>query len=476
MQTIAHLIAGYTDGSYTPTQAVTDYLETIATRDGEINAFLATYAKEALAAAAAATKAYAAGDITDKPLLGIPLAIKNNILIKDHLATAASKMLANYTALYDATIIERLRAAGAIFIGSTNMDEFAMGGSTENSAFGPTRNPHDTDRVPGGSSGGSAAAVAAHMVPAAIGTDTGGSVRQPASYCGLVGFKPTYGAVSRYGLMAMGSSLDQAGPLTNSVADAKLLHDTMAGVDGMDATTIEVDTYPAVPTKQSYTFGVPKAFLAEGIDPDVLAAFAAHVESLTAAGHTVVDIELPLFEKGLAAYYVVMPAEVSSNLARYDGIRYGHCAPDATDLLDVYQRSRAQGFGSEVKRRILLGTHVLSSGYYDAYYGKAEITRRKMREELAAVFATVDLILTPTAPTPAFKIGEQADPLSMYRQDVFTVPVNLTGVPAISFPMGTVERDGKMLPVGVQYIAPHAGDERLFDAGVRIYDVTLSSK
>ena len=476
MQTIAQLIAGYTDGSYTPIQAVTDYLETIATRDGEINAFLATYAKEALAAAAAATESYAAGDSTDKPLLGIPLAIKNNILIKDHLATAASKMLANYTALYDATIIERLRVAGAIFIGSTNMDEFAMGGSTENSAFGPTRNPHDTDRVPGGSSGGSAAAVAAHMVPAAIGTDTGGSVRQPASYCGLVGFKPTYGAVSRYGLMAMGSSLDQAGPLTHSVADAKLLHDSMAGVDGMDATTIEVDTYPAVPTKQSYTFGIPKSFLAEGIDLDVLAAFAVHVESLTAAGHTVVDIELPLFEKGLAAYYVVMPAEVSSNLARYDGIRYGHCAPDATDLLDVYQRSRAQGFGSEVKRRILLGTHVLSSGYYDAYYGKAEITRRKMREELAAVFATVDLILTPTAPTPAFKIGEQADPLSMYRQDVFTVPVNLTGVPAISFPMGTVERDGKMLPVGVQYIAPHAGDERLFDAGVRIYDVTLPSK
>jgi aspartyl-tRNA(Asn)/glutamyl-tRNA(Gln) amidotransferase subunit A len=476
MQTIVQLIAGYTDGSYTPTQAVTDYLETIANEDGKINAFLATYAEEALAAAAAATKAYAAGDIMDKPLLGIPLAIKNNILIKDHLATAASKMLANYTALYDATIIERLRAAGAIFIGSTNMDEFAMGGSTENSAFGPTRNPHDTNRVPGGSSGGSAAAVAAHMVPAAIGTDTGGSVRQPASYCGLVGFKPTYGAVSRYGLMAMGSSLDQAGPLTHSVADAKLLHDSMAGVDGMDATTIEVDTYPAVPTKQSYTFGIPKSFLAEGIDPDVLAAFAAHVESLTAAGHTVVDIELPLFEKGLAAYYVVMPAEVSSNLARYDGIRYGHSASDAIDLLDVYQRSRAQGFGSEVKRRILLGTHVLSSGYYDAYYSKAEITRRKMREELAAVFATVDLILTPTAPTPAFKIGEQADPLSMYRQDVFTVPVNLTGVPAISFPMGTVERDGKMLPVGVQYIAPHAGDERLFDAGVRIYDVTLPSK
>lgn len=475
-KTISELIAGYTDGSYTPTQAVTDYLTTIETKDADIHAFLHIYKEEALAAAESATAAYAAGGVSDKPLLGIPLAIKNNILIKDHIATAASKMLENYTAIYDATIIERLRDAGAIFIGSANMDEFAMGGSTENSAFGVTHNPHDTDRVPGGSSGGSAAAVAADMVPAAIGTDTGGSVRQPASFCGLVGFKPTYGAVSRYGLMAMGSSLDQAGPLTHNVADAKLLHDTMAGVDKMDATTIESDTYPVVDTKETYTFGIPKAFLAEGIDSDVLETFSAHVESLKAAGHTVVDIELPLFEKGLAAYYVVMPAEVSSNLARYDGIRYGHSTANATDLLEVYEKSRAEGFGSEVKRRILLGTHVLSSGYYDAYYGKAEITRNKMRQELASVFESVDMILTPTAPTPAFTIGEQEDPLSMYRQDVFTVPVNLTGVPAISFPMGTVEREGKSLPVGVQYIAPHAGEERLFDAGVRIYDATLSTK
>lgn len=475
-KTISELIAGYMDGSYTPTQAVTDYLAAIETKDADIHAFLHTYKEEALAAADVATAAYAAGEVSDKPLLGIPLAIKNNILIKDHLATAASKMLENYTAIYDATIIERLRDAGAIFVGATNMDEFAMGGSTENSAFGPTHNPHDLERVPGGTSGGSAAATAADMVPAAIGTDTGGSVRQPASFCGVVGFKPTYGAVSRYGVIAQGSSLDQAGPITHTVADAKLLHDTMAGVDPMDATTIESDTYPAVDVKETYTFGVPKAFLSEGIDPDVLETFNMHVESLKAAGHTVVDIELPLFEKGLAAYYVVMPAEVSSNLARYDGIRYGHSAADTKDLQEVYEKSRAEGFGSEVKRRILLGTHVLSSGYYDAYYGKAEITRNKMREELAGVFESVDMILTPTAPTPAFKIGEQADPLSMYRQDVFTVPVNLTGVPAISFPMGTVERDGKSLPVGVQYIAPHAGDERLFDAGVQIYDATLSTK
>jgi aspartyl-tRNA(Asn)/glutamyl-tRNA(Gln) amidotransferase subunit A len=475
MKTISELIVGFTDGSYTPTQAVIDYLTTIKESDVAIHAFLETYADEALAAAALATEAYASGDIVDKPLLGVPLAIKNNILIKDHHATAASKMLKDYTAIYDATITERLRAAGAIFVGATNMDEFAMGGSTENSAFGPTHNPHDVKRVPGGSSGGSAAAVAANMVPAAIGTDTGGSVRQPASFCGLVGYKPTYGAVSRYGLIAMGSSLDQAGPLTHTVADAKLLHDTMSGVDVMDATTILDDTYPEVATKELYTFGIPRSFMAEGVDADVLAAFDAHVESLVAAGHKVVDIELPLFEQGLAAYYIVMPAEVSSNLARFDGIRYGHSAEGA-ELLDVYEQSRVEGFGVEVKRRILLGTHVLSSGYYDAYYGKAEIVRTKMRQELADTFTTVEMILMPTAPTPAFKIGEQEDPLSMYRQDIFTVPVNLTGVPAISFPMGTVERDGKQLPVGVQYIAPHAGDERLFDAGLRIYDATLSSR
>jgi aspartyl-tRNA(Asn)/glutamyl-tRNA(Gln) amidotransferase subunit A len=371
--------------------------------------------------------------------------------------------------VYDATIVTRLKAAGAIIVGATNMDEFAMGGSTENSAFGVTKNPHDLTRVPGGSSGGSAAAVAMNAVPAAIGTDTGGSVRQPASFCGLVGFKPTYGAVSRYGLMAMGSSLDQAGPLTNSVADAELLHEVMAGLDEMDATTVDSDTYPDVPSKETYTFGVPRDFLKTGVDADVLEAFAAHIESLKAAGHTVVDIELPLFEKGLAAYYIVMPAEVSSNLARYDGIRYGHAAKGDT-LLDVYEKSRAEGFGPEVKRRILLGTHVLSAGYYDAYYGKAQLVRTQMRAELAETFKQVDAILTPTAPTPAFKIGEQEDPLAMYSQDIFTVPVNLTGVPAISFPMGTVKRDDKMLPVGVQYIAPHGGDARLFNLGKKIYD------
>ena len=468
MTTLTELRAQFIAGDYTPEQAVNAALETIKNADGEIHAFLEVY-EDALEEAKQATEQYKAEGAQAPKLLGMPIAVKNNILVKGKKATGGSKILENYTAVYDATIIQRLKAAGAIIVGATNMDEFAMGGSTENSAFGVTKNPHDTTRVPGGSSGGSAAAVAMSAVPAAIGTDTGGSVRQPASFCGLVGFKPTYGAVSRYGLMAMGSSLDQAGPLTNSVADAELLHEVMAGVDELDATTIAADTYPAVPTKEKYTFGIPRDFLKAGVDADVLEVFAAHVESLQAAGHEVVDIDLPLFEKGLAAYYIVMPAEVSSNLARYDGIRYGHSA-EGDNLLDVYEKSRAQGFGPEVKRRILLGTHVLSSGYYDAYYGKAQLVRKQMRAELAEKFKQVDIILTPTAPTPAFKIGEQTDPLAMYSQDIFTVPVNLTGVPAISFPMGTVERDDKMLPVGVQYIAPHGGDALLFSLGKKIYD------
>ncbi|MFN3693064.1 MAG: Asp-tRNA(Asn)/Glu-tRNA(Gln) amidotransferase subunit GatA [Candidatus Paceibacteria bacterium] len=469
MFTIATLTDAYRAKTTTPTTEVERVFATIKAKDASIHAFLETYEAEALVAAAAATDRYASGETDLPPLLGVPVAVKNNILVAGKKATAASKILENYVASYDATIITRLKAAGAIIVGATNMDEFAMGGSTENSAFGITRNPHDESRVPGGSSGGSAAAVAMGAVPAALGTDTGGSIRQPASYCGLVGLKPTYGAVSRYGIIAMGSSLDQAGPLTTSVRDAALIHSMIAGQDRMDATTLPVGAYGDVPVKNTYRFGVPRTFLQSGIDADVLAAFETHIEALTAAGHEVVDIDLPLFEQGLAAYYIVMPAEVSSNTARYDGIRYG-LSVDGKDLLAVYEQTRGAGFGAEVKRRILLGTYVLSSGYYDAYYGKAEAVREAMREELRTHFESVDFIITPTAPTPAFTIGAQEDPLSMYRQDIFTVPVNLTGVPALSFPMGTVERDGKALPVGVQYIAPHGGEARLFDIGERVYD------
>ena len=469
---ISTLRAQFIAGTLTPTKFLEQIFAVIEVKDSEIQAFLETYKDEALKEASVATARFATEGADAPALLGIPVALKNNILVTGKKATAASKMLENYVATYDATIVTRLKNAGAIIIGATNMDEFAMGGSTENSAFGPTRNPHDITRVPGGSSGGSAAAVAMGATPVAIGTDTGGSVRQPASYCGVVGFKPTYGAVSRYGLIAMGSSLDQAGPLTNTVADAELVHTIMSGLDPADATTIAPDTYPMVALKEHYTFGVPRAFLSSGVDQDILDLFEKNITELKAAGHTVVDIELPLFAAGLAAYYIVMPAEVSSNLARFDGIRYG-LSVDGADLLAVYENSRAAGFGAEVKRRILLGTYVLSSGYFDAYYGKAELVRTKMRAELAAVFTTVDCIITPTAPTPAFTLGAQSDPVAMYSQDIFTVPVNLTGVPALSVPMGTVERDGKSLPVGVQYIGPHGGDARLFDIGKRTYDTTF---
>jgi aspartyl-tRNA(Asn)/glutamyl-tRNA(Gln) amidotransferase subunit A len=344
-----------------------------------------------------------------------------------------------------------------------------MGSSTENSAFQVTKNPLDLTRVPGGSSGGSGAAVAMGAAVAALGTDTGGSVRLPASFCGIVGFKPTYGRVSRSGLIAMGSSLDQAGTFTNSVTDAEILFNVIQGRDVLDATTINPDTYPKVEIKEKYRIGVPRDFLGAGMDADVLAVFNETIEALTRAGHEVVDVSLPLMKKGLAAYYIVMPAEVSSNLARYDGVRFG-LHVDGDSLLEDYMKTRAQGFGEEVKRRILLGTYVLSAGYYDAYYGKAEHVRTLMRAELAEVYKDVDLVMTPTAPTPAFKIGEKKDPLSMYLGDIFTVPVNLTGVPAISIPSGSVQRDGIALPVGVQYIAPHAGDERLFDFGKKIYD------
>ena len=466
--TIQSLIARYTTGAYTPVDAVQEALALIAQKDGEIHAFLEVY-EDALKEAQEATALYAKGETAGKPLLGVPFAIKNNILIKGKKATAGSKMLENYTATYDATVIARLKDAGAILIGATNLDEFAMGSSTENSAFGPTKNPIDPTRVPGGTSGGSAAAVAMGAVPVALGTDTGGSIRQPASFCGIVGFKPTYGAVSRYGLIASGSSLDQAGALGNTVADTETVFNVIAGPDEKDATTIAPDTYPKVALKEKYTIGIPQQFLGEGVDPDVKAVFDAHVEFLKKEGHTIVDVELPLFEKGLSAYYIVQPAEVSSNLARYDGMRYGLHVEGET-LLDDYELTRAEGFGPETKRRILLGTFVLSSGYYDAYYAKAEAVRGLMRVELAEVFKKVDTILIPTSPIPAFTFGEKSDPLSMYKADIFTVPVSLAGVPAISIPGGTVQRDGTALPVGVQYIAPHGGDARLFDIGKKVYD------
>jgi aspartyl-tRNA(Asn)/glutamyl-tRNA(Gln) amidotransferase subunit A len=371
-------------------------------------------------------------------------------------------MLENYVASYDATVITKLKEAGAVFLGRTNMDEFAMGGSNENSAFGPVKNPADESRVPGGSSGGSAAAVAARMALGSLGTETGGSVREPASFCGLVGVKPTYGGISRSGIMAMAASLNQCGVFGHTVADAELLYETIRGKDLLDSQSIDPGFYPTPQRKKK--IGIPRALLAQGIDPDVLETFEKKVEALHTQGYEVVDVELPSAPLALAIYYIIVPAEVSTDLSRFDGVRYG-LSLKGNSLADDYATTRGAGFGAEVRRRIMLGTYVLSSGYYDAYYGKATAARAKLTDEVSKVLEEVDVIVTPTTPCPAPKIGEKADPISMYLLDIFTVTANLTGNPAISVPMGTVEREGKALPVGIQLTAAHGDESALFTIG-----------
>ena len=437
-------------------------------KNPELNAYLEIFAADDAAIASAQERIDAAKEGKKAPLLcGIPLAIKDNILIEGKIASAASKMLENYRATYDATVIRKLKEAGALFVGRTNMYEFAMGSSTEHSAYGPAKNPHDTSRVPGGSSGGSAAAVAAHMAIAALGTDTGGSIRQPAALTGLVGLKTTYGAVSRSGAIAMGSSLDQIGPLAKTVEDAQIVFDAIRGIDPLDSTTIPDGLYPAPAVPATLRIGVPRHLLEAGLDEDVRAAFDETLATLERAGHTIVDIALPTSAHALAAYYVIMPAEVSANLARLDGIRYGHAARGKT-LLDDYLLSRTEGFGEETRRRILLGTFVLSSGYIDAYYRKADAARAVLRREYADAFREADVIAFPTTLSPAFRFGEKGDPISMYLEDIFTVTANLTGMPAVSVPMGTVERDGKHLPVGIHFTAPHQAEGVLFAAAADV--------
>lgn len=435
-------------------------------RNSELNAYLELFAPDKEAIAAAQKRIDTEGD--KAPLLcGIPLAIKDNILIEGHIASAASKMLANYVATYDATVISKLKEAGALFIGRTNMDEFAMGSSTENSAYGVVRNPYDLSRVPGGSSGGSAAAVRSHGALASLGTDTGGSIRQPAAHCGLVGLKPTYGAVSRHGAIALGSSLDQIGPFGKTVADVRLLFEVLRGKDAYDATSIDADTYPKVSVPSVLRIGVPRHLIAEGVDPDVLARFEETLARLSEEGHTVVHVELPSSRYALPVYYVIQPAEASANLARYDGMRYGHHA-HGKDLLSDYVQSKTEGFGRETIRRILLGTFVLSSGYIDAFYRKADSARALLAAEYDTAFSVCDVIAFPTTPSPAFKFGEKSDPVSMYLEDIFTVTANLTGMPALSVPMGTVEREGVALPVGIHFTAPKSGEELLFKAGALV--------
>ncbi len=406
---------------------------------------------------------------TATSLTGIPLAMKDNILIKGRIARASSKLLEQYRAPYDAFVTKKLRDEGAIFVGRTNMDEFAMGGSTENSAFGATKNPHDVARVPGGSSGGSAAVLAVGAALGSFGSDTGGSFRQPAAFCGVVGLKPTYGTVSRSGLIAMASSLDQIGPFAKTVEDAEIIFNAISGHDPMDSTSIPNSTWRSnlqVVQKKPKVIGVPFSFVrGEGVDPRVLKNFEESLEKMKNAGYEVRDVSLPSLAYGLSVYYILMPAEVSSNLARFDGVRYGY-HKDGANLLEDYLQSRGEGFGREVRRRILLGTYVLSSGYYDAYYGRACAVREILRRDLARVFTEVDIIATPTTPTPAFKLGEKtSDPLQMNLADIFTVPVNIAGVPAISVPSGFADEGGSKLPLGIQFIAPHFCEEALFEAG-----------
>ncbi len=450
-------------GEISSRELVTIYSEEIKSKNKNLNAYLETF-NDVFDEAEKIDEHLKRGE-EPRALEGIPFAIKDNILIQGKICSAASRMLENYRASYDAFVIKKLRKAGAIFLGRTNMDEFAMGSSTENSAFGATKNPYDETRVPGGSSGGSAAAVAANIALAALGSDTGGSIRQPAGFCGVVGLKPTYGAVSRSGLIAMASSLDQIGPITKTVEDAELIFDIIKGKDAKDATSVDYDFYKLKAKSSKLKVGVPKEFFEKGIDKDVLEIVNRAAETFRGLGHEVKEVSLPHSSYALAVYYIVVPAEVSANLARFDGLRYG-LRKSGKNLLSEYMETRSAGFGPETRRRIILGTYVLSAGYYDAYYARASKVRALIKKDFEKVFGDVDVLLAPASPNPAFKIGEKINnPLSMYLEDIFLVPANLAGLPAMSLPFGSATRDGVKLPVGVQLIAPWFEEKTLFEAG-----------
>jgi aspartyl-tRNA(Asn)/glutamyl-tRNA(Gln) amidotransferase subunit A len=456
-----------------------DYFSAIEKKDKEIFAYLTLTKDLAMEQAKKVDAKIAKGDVIGI-LEGIPGAIKDMILIKNIRTTAGSKILDNYIAPFDATVIKKLKNSGAVFLGKTNMDEFAMGSSTENSAYGPTKNPNDLERVPGGSSGGSAAAVVGDMAVWALGTDTGGSIRQPAAFCGAVGLKPTYGRVSRYGAIAMGSSLDQIGPITKTVEDAAIVLSVIAGEDKMDATSAKsgnknYENYLTGEVK-GLKIGIVKEYL-ENLSSEMKEKMGKVIEKFKKMGAEIKEVELPYAKYSLPVYYVIMPCEVSSNLARYDGIKYGMRADNEKDskikteglskkLLETYLDSRQYGLGTEVKRRIMLGTYALSSGYYEAYYLRAQKVRTLIKKDFEKVFEEVDLILTPTTPTPAFKIGEKAeDPLQMYLEDIFTVTANISGVPAISIPCGKIKIDNSEMPIGFQLMGKWFDEENLLRAG-----------
>jgi len=461
-QTLSSIRNGLDRREFSAVELTRACLERIAATNPRLNAFITVCAEQALAAADAADRRLAAGDTA--PLTGLPLAVKDIFNTCGVRTTCASLILDNYIAPYDATVVARLKAQGAVLLGKVNMDEFAMGSSNENSAYGPVRNPWDTGCVPGGSSGGSAACVAARQAPAALGTDTGGSIRQPAAHCGVVGLKPTYGRVSRYGVIAYASSLDQVGPVTCDISDCALLLQAIAGHDPLDSTSVNtpVPDYAAglLPDLKGVRIGLPKEYFIAGLDADVHAAVTAAVDTCRALGAEIIEVSLPHTDYAVACYYLIATAEASSNLARYDGVRFGRRTAKAGGLIDMFMQSRAEGFGSEVKRRIMLGTYALSSGYYDAYYLKAQKVRTLIRQDFLAAFEQVDVLLTPVAPTPAFRLGEKtADPLQMYLSDIFTIPVNLAGTCAISLPCGFSHAG---LPIGLQLIGkPFAEGELL---------------
>src|SRR5712671_1982393 len=465
-QTVAQLSRGLQQREFSATELARSLLARIEGAQGALNAFISIDTETALAAAAAADRQLAAGGAP--PLTGVPIAHKDIFCTAGSRTTCGSKMLANFVSPYDATVVARLRAAGVVVLGKTNMDEFAMGSSNETSYFGPVRNPWDPTRVPGGSSGGSAAAVAARLVPAATATDTGGSIRQPAALCGVTGIKPTYGRVSRYGIVAFASSLDQAGVIARTAEDAALLLGAMAGFDERDSTSVEraVPDYhaPLERPLAGLKVGVLKECFDKGLDPDVAACVRAALEVLRGEGAEVRAMSLPNLPLSVPTYYVVAPAECSSNLARYDGVRFGHRCEQPRDLKDLYVRSRSEGFGAEVKRRIMTGTYVLSAGYYDAYYLKAQRVRQLITDDFARAFGAVDVLIGPTTPTVAFELGAKtSDPVAMYLNDIYTIGANLAGLPAMSIPCGFADA----LPVGLQLIGAHFTEERLLNIAHR---------
>ena len=463
--TVHEALQGLSGGTFSSEELVQDLAARIRERDGAVGAYVSVDEAGAFSQARAADAARAHG--ASGRLLGVPIAVKDVLNVKGQPCTCASKILEGYTAPYDATAIARLRAEGAVFLGRANMDEFAMGSTTENSAAGITRNPWNLDHVPGGSSGGSAAAVSADEALAALGTDTGGSIRLPASFCGCVGLKPTYGRISRYGLVAFASSLDQIGPLTKDVRDAALLCEVMAGQDRMDSTSLDEPAGGLLdslkPDLEGVTLGLPKEYFVEGMDEDVRAGIMAAVEQCRELGAEIREVSLPHTEYAVATYYVIATAEASANLARFDGVRYGHRAEGGTDPIDMYGKTREQGFGSEVKRRIILGTYVLSSGYYEAYYLSAQKVRTLIRQDFEKAFADCDALLSPVAPAPAYRIGEKTDdPLQMYLGDICTVTANLAGICGLSVPCGLT---GRGLPIGLQILGPAFKESSILRVG-----------